>query len=782
MIISPPFLPEQTDKPDAEWVDKAMAQPAQKAAESKALEGSFPLSAALMWHDGIHIQAPGAPEGGYLPVRAIADGKVIYAKAGPKRNDKPDDPQNYSPHGVQWTDNGIVIIEHETEIGASNDAAAKPTKIKYYSLYMHLSGIARNAQTKAAWKAGDRIYRKDELGSPGQVYSHTGQIHFEICCDEANAEAIIGRKPRWSEVDPEVAPTADGRTDSVFGDILVYLPKTTPISAAEPVSHLRAAGGAALGTAQWVAIRYDKGTAYLSSYDTLGAPIGIESSDPDFEYKLYTEANKRHKSLDKATQASSSPSGWYELLRFGRNLGPDALPANAAHWRKIRTPAGDVWADLNAEGSHKFSDADFLGVRGWNCFDDDSSPNDQRCDSVNLKRWVRDPDPANADRMSREALGGRLGEDSVRKKLRRAICNFPSEWEQGTVEARHEWLRDPGNKYGLDDDQNWQCFADHCKSTTFADLPPDYVAAKWRFHPAEFITVLRRCGWLSEDELLQLLPKHAMRSSRGTTLWEAVPDANANFRTNSVARDHRLPLNRAMRKWGMTSPFRAATFFGSSIQETMWLGSLAEFGGTKLWYAPWHGRGFLQLTNPENYVDYWSYRGRVIAKSLRAAIVSAYQRIASTPPASRSNSGLQDINFPALISEITTWRAAVQGDRLADPKEALFAPSDSAGFYWVKNLKSEEADQPHLLERVAIKTNAGKKIYYRSQTFWRASARVNLPGAVARTNYIGINGFDARCVAYGYALAVLSEKNFPDDTGRETLWFPEAHFFRRRIS
>ncbi|MGJ7507339.1 hypothetical protein [Variovorax sp. GT1P44] len=62
----------------------------------------------------------------------------------------------------------------------------------------------------------------------------------------------------------------------------------------------------------------------------------------------------------------------------------------------------------------------------------------------------------------------------VRKKLRRATCNFPSEWEQGTVEARHEWLRDPGNRYGLDDDQNWQCFADHPKSTTFADLPPDY--------------------------------------------------------------------------------------------------------------------------------------------------------------------------------------------------------------------------------------------------------------------------------------------------------------------
>ena len=45
--------------------------------------------------------------------------------------------------------------------------------------------------------------------------------------------------------------------------------------------------------------------------------------------------------------------------------------------------------------------------------------------------------------MKPKALGRRLGEESVRKKLRRAICNFPGEWEQGTVEARYQWLRDP---------------------------------------------------------------------------------------------------------------------------------------------------------------------------------------------------------------------------------------------------------------------------------------------------------------------------------------------------
>ncbi|MBO9647891.1 MAG: hypothetical protein J7605_05220, partial [Variovorax sp.] len=334
-------------------------------------------------------------------------------------------------------------------------------------------------------------------------------------------------------------------------------------------------------------------------------------------------------------------------------------------------------------------------------------------------------------------------------------------------------------QYGLDNDKHWRCFAEHCKATTFADLPSDYLAAKWRFHPTEFITVMRQCGWLSEAELLQLLPQHAMRSSKGITLWEAVPATNANFRTNPVARDHRVPLNRAMRKWGIASPFRAATFFGNAIQETMWLGRLSEFGGSTLWYAPWQGRGFLQLTNPGNYVDYWRYRGRVVPESLRAALVNAYQKINSTAPASRSNSGLQDANFPALTQEMKNWRAATQDDRVANYAEALFAPSDSAGYYWAKNFMSKEADKRHFLERVTIQTNLGAKVYYRSPAFWRASATVNLPGAVNRTNYAGINGFDARCVAYGYALAVLSEKQFLDCNGQEILWFPDSHSSRR---
>ena len=92
----------------------------------------------------------------------------------------------------------------------------------------------------------------------------------------------------------------------MFGSVYVYLPAGTPTSASTPVSHLR--GGAVAGTlqeAQWVGIRYRNGSAKVSSYrategvdgSPVGTPIGQSHPEPDFEYNLYAEANRRHNSL-----------------------------------------------------------------------------------------------------------------------------------------------------------------------------------------------------------------------------------------------------------------------------------------------------------------------------------------------------------------------------------------------------------------------------------------------------------------------------------------------------
>jgi predicted chitinase len=606
MIISPPFLPDRAGSSEEAWLDAAMAQPASRLASTNAPEGSFPLSLKLGWHNGVHIQAP-ASGGAHLPVRAVADGKVVFVHAPTAPNNDLGHPLNYNPFHADtptaaWTSDGFVVIEHRTDIGAEGNVA---TEVVYYSACMHMASIANCPKTAAPWAVGDAVCRKDALGTPGQIYGHEGQVHFEICCDEANLRRLTRRGPDWVDPLAMPPPTANGRVDSIFGSVYIYLPAAAPTSTSMPTSQLRVAngsGGAAspgsdhflpntLHSPQWVQITCEKGAATLTSYDSLGARIGAPRSDSrydyiggagasaavkaaanqSFEYDLYAVCNDRHGALDAATRAASSPSGWYELLRFGRNLGPDPLPANAAHWRKIVTPAGEVWADLNAPGTFKFSDADFLPVMGWNCFDDDPNA-DLRCDSLRMKTLIRDPDPKNEQRMERAELARRLGEASVRTKLRRTICKFPSEWDRTTIEARYGWLETEDFKTADDDAagaQKWDRFVKHARAVTFADLPKAFLDADWRFHPREFVGVMRRCGWLGLREMAQLLPRRSVAARHVSWMESVRRFRDGSTQGNGMPPGLQIAVGKAFRKYGLTeSAVRQAHFMSQCFQET----------------------------------------------------------------------------------------------------------------------------------------------------------------------------------------------------------------------
>lgn len=706
MIISPPFLPARVaNQTDTAWLDQAFA-PALPLRETNAPAGSYPLGVGLAWHNGLHVQGVAAADN-QTPVYAIADGEVIHVSPPVRGNNEPDHPQNFNPfgNGATWTDNGLVILRHETEIGANGD---QPTTLTYFSAYMHLNQIGRitpaGQQTARALQVRDRVYRKDEIGKAGQIYGHAGQIHLEVCLNQENLQQLIGRPPAWVDPANIPAPTADGRIDAVFGAIWFYLPATTPTRTTAPTTHLRAVSQTTLGQALWVRMYYESGNTRFETYDLTGRRLG-ERTETDGEYNLYGEASRRHNSLPATEQTRSSPSGWYELLRFGRNLGrgpnpadKDPLPNNVAHWRQINHDGQNIWIDLNTEGSFKFSDADFLPIQGWNFIDDDSNPNDQRCDSNRLKNLIADPNTP--DRLATTTLERRLGDQEVRRKLQRVICRFPSEWDRGTMATRYGFVRElPAFR---DAPGAWNRFEAHLNAITFNGLPADYLAAEWRVHPKVFIGWMRQCHWLQRRDLRRLF----------TPIDEAY--------LNQI----RDELNKVSGKHFLNSVLRQAHFFGQIRQEA---GSSMAATSENLNYAPSVLRSkftyYAQNTNEADQDGYFrDTNGRITRPADQIAIANkAYGgRNGNDQPGDGwryRGRGLKQLtgreNYAKFSDQYKKYWGSGWRDFEASPDLLVDFPYSlrSAVWFWLANECMKPADQgiaENNVDRVTAKVNSGE--------------------------------------------------------------------------
>ena len=728
-------------------------------------EGRYPISTLTTpqgqvhrWHGGVHLY------GGGEPIRAIADGTVVACRFTAAR-------ETYE--GLGDYDTSFVLLRHETQSGEN-------TTVVFYSLYMHLANQAdlaadrlsqlptwlrNNPGTDVKRPANQRVWRKDVLGFAGQLYGRE-TCHFEVFMLDADFNRV------WHDSSSIAQGTGD---DDWFGDAHFVIPAQRDFAA----SHPRATTQGILiqdapGTQHdvyfptppgvtgrndeklYVSVSLHQGrriaTTYREAatggYEQVGHPV----LQDNYEYELYRLSTALY---------PDCPSAGLEWLRFGRVLGSDTTTRNE-NWQLVCYSDSAVgYIDLAPNEIVKLSDADFPHWQGWKRSDEGATANaaDGLCDDADVI-----------------ALAQATGEDAERR-LRHMICKAPTEWDDSDLATRYARMREDGQP--LQSDESWGKFQEHVSKMAFWTGAGMTDRSVWHFHPLQFIRHARKCAWLSRDEFRQMQPSHALRRSGNQYHWEAVP-AMATA-ANSVPERYLNPLNSMMRKYGIVTANRKASFLGNAIQETSWLQRLSEFGGSGLWYAPWFGRGFLQLTNPENYCNYWAWRGRNVSSALRTALISAYSGIAGTQPASaRTNTNLQDSQFSLLTQEIIEWRSAVAGATSASiGPEELLAPVDSAGYYWTKLSMARYADQSHVLERVSVSTSQGQRSYYRSPAFWRASAAVNLPGAINNTYSNSLNGFDSRCCAYGVVLAVASEIRFTNAQGAQAALYPEGYTPRR---
>lgn len=695
MIISPPFLKaKNVHESDAAWIERVMAVVDRR---------DYPVNGHGSWHGGIHIAHT---DGGrpFESVRAVADGIVVSVRksSGIGKRDKAPLNINADQPNVKGSDDGYVLLKHETEIGSGEGA-----KVIFYSLYMHLKSL------ESTVKVGEKVYRKDPLGTSGMVDA-VNAFHFQIFCDDDNISKLTGRKSRELDV------SKDGRTDAVYGDIHFYLPAGTKFYDKAPANNSTAITGLSelytsnaplyasmtLAQGNCTMVTRQKNTQIDGKYDLLGEPL-VNADGEDYEYNLYKTALKNYK---------ESPSAGFELLRFGRVINTDhetLVPADAPLWMTVNYPGGKGVVNLADPSIKKFSDADFPHWTGWKMVDDDSD-SDSQCNSAIIKKLQED------------------GEfDNQCGKL---ICHFPFEWEKSTIDTRFSWLKTGSEEHDPMTEEDYAKFKAHAEALCF-DCAKLSSGSLWHFEPKAFIEHLRNCSWMSLDELASTFPKYLFYSSSGNPRTAQKQPASVysinHAHAKSRIESHYDSLNLSIRKYIGGDKKRISFFLPQTLLETaQW----RDLGGSRRlshewgfgrynsvnpateYYTVFYGRGIMQLTWAGLYKTYGEYR------SFPNHSGSYTDRL--HPDASRLTAiSTHYTAHPDDGGTLFRWSPRFDPDIVA---EDSYNACDSGGFYWAskvykhKTSMNRVADEDFTADNVGLinrLVNGGSNGYYERQAY-----------------------------------------------------------------
>ncbi|MGE8676217.1 MAG: peptidase M23 [Achromobacter kerstersii] len=805
MLISAPFLRAVLQAEDAEsnafW-----------SLGEKTGKGAFPVSHQLGWHGGVHLVAPGSPQNPE-PVRAIADGVVVYARQSnpPPQNSPSTAPAN-DPlmYYKGWTSNGVLVLKHDTEIGEG-------VSVTFYSIYQHLHALGNKPGTNLPLKTGDAVYRKEAIAKAGYIYGERDRIHFEIVADQANVDRLLGRSTGTLK-------TNEGRRNCVWGDIHFVLPANTPLYEVNPREHRNTYLTRLFNTAQptdadspeFIALLFDTtpkrlwemNRKSLSGANRLGGeknwfdrvigvyqkvhnkpePTAMErtiyvpgvygaltgivpaGSNPEHWATWHvpvaattqselvisiseqrgaftvTARNMHGKVVGilqgTAAKSESSyelyktavntypgcPSAGFEMLRFGRVLGPDA-PAQSdlyngrlPHIRRIRLSDGSIFhVDLNAAGVRVYSDADFPHWQGWTFIDDDLDGN-SRCDSGTLLNLIEPLKPTAhpapqlgdfgdlihkvaegvhammqyQDRLARATAKIRTAQ--VSKMLRRCVVKIPTEWSRDDFDQRWRWLKvdDPDQRPAnvlrtsecLSDEAYGRLKRHHLALAFWEEAQGEGLKldkVHYHFHPLQFIEEFRKCGWWSPNELKRIYPL-ASRDNIGNYLpalnfvrnkyylTEAI--VAANFMGQAAVESNQFIWMRELYNGDPYTYFRS---YAKAHNHADWLGNVEwNDGGT------FRGRGFKQLTGRGNYKEYWVYRGWLDASTVGSEWWKDLGWWGITPPYVRSqHSEILPIQDAAAVAILIAKKCP---PIITDPERIendSYSSIDTAGWFWI---------------------------------------------------------------------------------------------------
>ncbi|WP_413656792.1 hypothetical protein [Paraburkholderia phenoliruptrix] len=809
MIISPPFLPasgltaNDVSKPDPmmDLIDQFEI----------GHHGAWPVTFDRRSHCAIHLNPRAQGAGQAEPVRAIADGDVVaYRVSRDAVSDGTVDPQTGQP--LLNSNAGFVLLRHKTDAGDGRT-------ITYYSLYMHLLDMTSQEHTvpqpndppetgsanalprwlldTAGGKDGvvqmggtKKVYRKDMLGYVGQ-HQGVAHLHFEIFMADGDFTAWFD-KVQIGVKKPAQLTTSDywGHSYFVISGPQEFYPQ--PANVDEKWFPRVPGGSLGAGDTLYVEAWFNKGQRFTRAWIDKAGSGNVTLLTPDPIADPYDSAQKRYEYdlYDRAMALyPACPSDGYEMLRFGRILSdhPTLTGAACATWIAVPFDESGTlgYVNIAPDAIKKLSDADFPFFTGWQKIDGDNTPfNDAgRCDYATLcgltgiqdslpSAQPLEADPNNNNEVNLQLASYVQNTDGVNEKLRGMVFKARSEWDPSNNEERYKDLNDPYGFFGKQKDTNpdgYTKFTDFLAKFQFLDKTPLAGKELWFFHPLAFIRHFRKCGWLSRLELQHLLPKNVVQKA---TPWKWQPvrlswAASMLAADNSSSIQRRLELNKAIRKYGIQSPVRMASFFGNATEETQWFQKYHE--GSPFWYAPWDGRGMLQLTHATNYIRYWKFKGIAVSATVEDTLKQHTQMADQSRTLPNGHKGMYDLHH--YLSDSSTHIPAdliAKREAMANPFEA----ADSAGCYWAWSGAAGCADgywTNQSSQYSPLSTDHGIKYFYINGAFGKVAATINT--GKPSSNYNSVWDIQSRFLAFANAQVILFDvTSFPQPDGSTSIF------------
>ena len=447
----------------------------------------------------------------------------------------------------------------------------------------------------------------------------------------------VGDKARKMARCKYVMPSVDGAPGSCSLAWVCVEDEYIKVNARAP-SHL----GELYVLSSPVAIVAGETIGYLGLVETPGSLIGGRKSKHQVHLEVFTQDPR----LDDVLSNKANTKGGATYAK---------VPAELVLHEKQKQDGKDQWVKTEGKSLEDLIESPMLekddAKKEWVCVSSGKYVEKSQVELLSQHDWLKlgfkkidgsgsdgylDPDApptfftdlvksfdtdGNDDLSSEEILAA-LQDSGNAEQLHKLIVNHPSEWYEKSSASSYLWLDKLMAKIGLPD---FDQLVDHEKQRIDklewmqSAVKLKFGKESWHLYPlsmAPSTSSICTCDRdMSAQELMDVIDK--LRQVDGIPSKDLFNDSRCTLDVADRTYERlTVEMNAAFRKYNISTCIRRIHFIAQAFHETDRFRTTTEYNAGSKPYAPYIGRGVLQLTHKSNYKFYDAYSNKEILSDI----------------------------------------------------------------------------------------------------------------------------------------------------------------------